>query len=654
MKASHKTSARAHVVVGTVGSGKTERLLEHVRGLVEQKTDPDDIVVFCAAPQAVHALRRRMRAEGLSDDIRVCTVRDFALDLLGTDAARAFTHRKPRLMLPYEEDFLMQDLGTSGVKPKRLQEMLKFFWHEIAEMKDPADWLLPGEEESIYELLQSYLDCYGIYHPDELSNRAVRYLLSGEDVLEEARVGHVLVDDYQVLSRSSQILTSLLAGTTLTIAADPHANTEVYEAFPSVLGVDEFIEENPDARVDYLTACRSSQEAGRIAANLLSDEGWHPPVLFHRDAEEEEIERPSEQADRLGRSVEVSKDAPAGSLTITELKRDTDDLDALVARVREALDAGMDPQDVYVTFGSRRWGREIRRALDEANIAYLTPKRYPCLQKDIEDISQSMSERIFALLLLAADQEDAAAWRALCGFAAPLVASADFKELHDVAVERGCTFAPLLEEILADPQGSSLGVSRAFIRRCQEVQACLRRFEGLVGDELVGAIVSVVNGDVTYQPEADLLELIAVQDDDDNAAILSERALRRYRTDGLAADAAGAIRLFEFQDLVGQSPKLLIASGMVNGFTPPRLFFDKMVRLQNEANLMWGSDLQRLYAAMGKCTADLVVLYFIRSTVETADALDLKVDRIRMEDGERVTLISPSEYLKHIRPGEAS
>ena len=46
-----------------------------------------------------------------------------------------FTGREPRLLLNYELNALMEDMKTSGLRPGRLKEMLKFFyrgWTELA------------------------------------------------------------------------------------------------------------------------------------------------------------------------------------------------------------------------------------------------------------------------------------------------------------------------------------------------------------------------------------------------------------------------------------------------------------------------------------------------------------------------------------------
>lgn len=100
----------------------------------------------------------------------------------------------------------MEDMKTCGLKNRRLKEMLKFFyrsWTELVEDADGnADWLLAGEEADVHGLLKGILDFTGGILEPELSALAVRYLLADGEALAGAQRAHVLVDDYQMLSRA--------------------------------------------------------------------------------------------------------------------------------------------------------------------------------------------------------------------------------------------------------------------------------------------------------------------------------------------------------------------------------------------------------------------------------------------------------------------
>ena len=77
------------------------------------------------------------------DEVTVTTPRALALDVLSDAEAMRWSGREPRLLTAYEELFLLEDMKACGLRPKRLREMLKFFyrsWTELAD--DDPNWLV--------------------------------------------------------------------------------------------------------------------------------------------------------------------------------------------------------------------------------------------------------------------------------------------------------------------------------------------------------------------------------------------------------------------------------------------------------------------------------------------------------------------------------
>ena len=137
-------STEALLVTGGVGTGKTQRLVERAAALLAENAAAGNVLVLCATPQAARLFSERLtarvgakRAAGAT----VATARALALDVLADDGARRWSGREPRLLTAFEETFLMEDMKVSGLRPKRLREMLKFFyrsWTELAD--DDPDW----------------------------------------------------------------------------------------------------------------------------------------------------------------------------------------------------------------------------------------------------------------------------------------------------------------------------------------------------------------------------------------------------------------------------------------------------------------------------------------------------------------------------------
>ncbi len=217
----------ATLIEGGVGCGKTAALIARAATLLEDGIAPENMLVLAATPDAARVLAARL-IETVGERARaveVACARDVASGLLASEEGRAFSGRAGHLVTPVELGFILEDMKVSGLKQRRLREMLKFFyrnWTELAGGADDDDsWLIPGEEADTHALLKDVLHFTGGILEPEASAMAVRFLLACPDALTGAQRAHVLVDDYQMHSRASQHLANLLARDSITVAADP-------------------------------------------------------------------------------------------------------------------------------------------------------------------------------------------------------------------------------------------------------------------------------------------------------------------------------------------------------------------------------------------------------------------------------------------------
>lgn len=251
-------STEALLVTGGVGTGKTQRLVERAAALLAENAAAGNVLVLCATPQAARLFSERLtarvgakRAAGAT----VATARALALDVLADDGARRWSGREPRLLTAFEETFLMEDMKVSGLRPKRLREMLKFFyrsWTELAD--DDPDWLLPGEEADVHTLLKENLVFMRAVIEPEAANLAARYLREHDEARAAHSYAHVLMDDYACASRASQTLANLVATCSITVAGDAETCIETYDSYPYAAGIDEFLATHPDAACEHLDA----------------------------------------------------------------------------------------------------------------------------------------------------------------------------------------------------------------------------------------------------------------------------------------------------------------------------------------------------------------------------------------------------------------
>ena len=649
----------AVLVEGAVGCGKTTHLVARVGKLLEGGVAPADILVLAATPDAARVLRERLGAAcgERGRAVETTCVREVALELLATEAGHAASGRSGRLVTPVELGFIMEDMKTSGLKKRRLREMLKFFyrsWTELAGGADgDADWLIPGEEAEVHTLLKEVLASTGGILEPELSAMALRFLLGSPEALADAQRPHVLVDDYQMHSRASQHLANLLARDSVTVAADPTAVTEVFESYPYGEGIGEFAQANPSCTRVELTESRACA-AGRQAASRLRDEA-NPGAA------------PLTGADT----------APTAAASFAALATDgpAAEMGAVADAVAAALAAGTDPEEVYVLAFHPAWERSVSRALAARGIAAAAPAQSRVAIGDYRDLERCAPARLLTALALAADADDALAWRCWCGFGDYLANSAAFADLRAEAAAEGRSLVDMLDDAAAAAPAEGFpgtGIGRV-VDAYRAGRTLIARTEGLEGDELLNALA----GELGLEGEVGERALTIVRgftapegarrDDGTgstgtaapadaataaiptDATALIGRARRRMNAP-VFEDTANRVLAGDLAHLVGRSPAVLVLAGFVNGFFPARDYFDATVTTPDKQKLAHETDTRRLYTAVGKPTRQLAASWFTAIDLVDAERLKLEIERVALRRGERVARVAPSIYLASLEP----
>ena len=155
------SNIKATRIVGGVGCGKTQQLIERVCSLLSGGEKAGNVLVLCATPQACESFTLRLNAAAEeagvnADEIAVTTPRALALEVLSDAEAVRWSGREPRLLTAYEELFLLEDMKVSGLRPKRLREMLKFFYRSWADLEPMSgDWFYDEQEERVFRPVRS-------------------------------------------------------------------------------------------------------------------------------------------------------------------------------------------------------------------------------------------------------------------------------------------------------------------------------------------------------------------------------------------------------------------------------------------------------------------------------------------------------------------
>ena len=614
----YATAAEVHSVEGRVGCGKTQRLVEAVLDLLAQGVPPREIILFAATPAAACALERRLKAVVPLEDLPlVTTLPLYALDVLSSPQAEARTGRRGRILMGFEERLLLEDVKTSGVAPRRLSEMLKFFYRSWADLEPMSgDWFYDEQEERVFRLLVGSLRHRESYLACELPRAAFDYGQRFAHDLEALRRDYVLVDDYQMASRASQCLAGLLARTALLVASEPCARTHGSEDYPHFSGIEELVAANPNAVRETLAYSHLSRVVTDAVNLLAADEALDARPI------------PCACTDQ-------------GGCEAMAFERPESELKGVVSLVSHHLSCGARPQGIAVAAATRQWAARIAQALQAEGIA-ASPLSRPSLGGDMRHTDTCRAARAFTLLRLAADPEDPLALRSWCGFGDYLAQSALANAVASgdaaLSLRAGVAFADAPESALLRQQAASATTALA------EAAEIVDRLSGLRGSALIDAAI------------------VAVGADDDQGAALLRAAAKDAGEQATASALCGAVqdrvlspsfvgdgvRVGLPEDFAGQTACVVIMAGLVNGLVLPRRYFDPAQMERDKRPAMLAAEMAKTYACAGKAASTLLFTYFTEAPLAEAESLQLKIHRVRLREGERVCEVHPSETIRAI------
>ena len=684
-------------ILGKVASGKTEALVHRVVEYLSGQLSAKSVLVLAASPDAAETLKRHLAAaldipaNTLGEQgVRVSTPRAIALEVLGNPKAQAACGRKPRLLLPFEENILLEDVKASGLRPKRLREMLKFFyrsWTELAD--DEPSWLVSEEEVQVHSLLKECLAFTGGILPNELSNLAVKWLRTDETARKAASYDLVLVDDYQLLSLASQVLAGLLAREGLVVTGDMQATSEVFEEYPYATGLIEFAQADGVQTVQ-LDACWNSTAVQACCENLIGAAQTH-------EQESRDLAGTGENGERETRAfagannesaqtsvtsqagysaaavVETSAHAayaetapvenPARNARALSFPTAEAEIAHVAQHIADAIEKGAQPSDFYLAVPNGVWAKSLNRSLEARGISTAQRPNARMLSGDSRDLRRCKTSRLVTLLALAADPHDMLAWRSWCGFGDWLTNNPGFAALRRYAAQQGLAPYDALATVAADnPCREALGeldaAEQASLERISQAfktgQAALMQLEGLVGRQLIDAAWELLDCEQHAQETtagqggvpADLLRLLDIENPKlaHDAASLVDRLLMALNEPRFPL-AQNVVRIGDLAASHGSSYRTVVLSGFVNGFIPKHAYFDPVKTPLDRMGLLYGTDARRVYQAAGCAREELLVTAFTQMDALQAERLDLKVDRVFMREGKRLARISPSELI---------
>lgn len=507
----------------------------------------------------------------------------------------------------------------------------------------------------------------------------------------------MLADDVQDYSKATQLALDLIARESLMVCGNVNEQVETAEAYPCPEGFAAFAETHEGAEVVTLT--QTVRSAPRIAAvgNGLAEAGGMDArtlvtvgeggaaervcaggeavagAMSEGDAARAAGEHAGTAADAEGVAVAGAARAdlpgdvrfvqwvdpnaefmgiarflkhafagtPSAHVAAGGSASAGEDLCAGGASAGASAVAPLHPRDVAVVVPNALWGRSIAKVLEVNGMPSDQLVSYHALKGDPRNAERCADLRAYTLLTLAADLDDAVAWRSWCGFGDYLTHSNHWCRLEDFAEAAGMGVVEALAQ-LADFDEPPFAGADVLAARWRQAQELLAPVAGKRGFTLLSACKLPGHDELPPAFEALLAPLSGTED----AAELLARA--RGRLERCFADV-DAVRIALPSMLVGLEFDTVIIAGAVDGFYPGVGAFDIENDEDRQAEIA-AADRRAWYAAMGTARRTLVVSTFQKDRAEVALRSGMQVHRIRDEHGQAMARLAPSRFALELGP----
>lgn len=589
---------KAHCFIGGPSCGKTSALVARAKELASSG-QPGGILYVCASKAAVDGVRQQI----FDFDIEVKTGLELAREVLVDEELVARGVRN-RLLGQAEERALMEDVKVCGIKRRRLRELAAFLecgWSKLDD-NDPS-WVKTNEEELVSGLIRGNLEFTGGVLACEASALAVRQVAADEGLRARHARAHILVDDFECLGRATQMLTCMLAGASLCVAASDVAPVALDEPYPYAQGVQELLSSNSSARVEHLNVCRKPAGIVKALNALRADESMAAEPLTAA-AEIDASYRKGKEGTRFDCSEAIGGFAECSALNSAEPSDECggengdaregvfekpvetsfsvgiiEEFADIAAHVKSALSQGVSPSAIYVAGTDSTWRANLLRYFEQAGIPAVAAKR-----KGASAGGPSL--------------------RVLLGDGDPLCRSVEIARLRAIAQPQGLHLQPALEALAA---GTLQGAS--------------------VDDSLLSGLV-----DAYWAARGKM-------------AAAEERDGAKERKADTLDETEARVRVGAPLDACSQLFDLVIFGGFVNGFIPSADYCDPAGLAGAARERAHAADAQAVYRCLCAAQNGIAFTGFTECSLEAAEQLKLHIARIKLKRGVRMCSIEPSELL---------
>lgn len=561
-----------HVLAGP-GTGKTFAIMRKVARLLDEGHDPSRLLVVTFTRTAAQDLQNQLEKLGIpnADRVDACTLHSLCFRILQRERVLKEVKRPPRILFPFEIDHLLLDLGegfgTRNDRKKRL-EAYQAAWARL-QHEEPGDSRISEEDKRFSQALKQWLEFHGTMLLGELVHLTLRYLTDNPECPEGDMFEHVLVDEYQDLNKSDQVLIDTLAkNATLTVAGDD--NQSIYgfrHAHPE--GIIEFPERHEGTYHETLTECRRSAKKVVEMANRLIQAGGAPE----------------------NRLVDPRPSNPIGEAHLLRWQNPDDETKGIREIVAAYLKSGSPekPGDILVLTPRKSLGARLRSELVENFIPAETVFTE-------EAITTPEARAKVCLLHLMADAGDRAALRYWLGMESPSALVGGYARIRSVCDKEDKDPMSVLDCLKQKTR--TIPHTAKIVLGYRELKAELDRLGDLKGEEFIDA----------WLPEGvdeirELRDLVLNQVDPNVPRAQMIRDILIATTQPEVPSVADYLRIMTLHKAKGLGAHTVMVLGAVDGLLP---MLARNVP-QDEFNLSVSEQRRLMYVAITRAKFRLII-----------------------------------------------
>ena len=558
----------------------------------------------------------------------IVTVSDLALSLLKDQNVQKACGRSCRLLDGNESDVLLEDIKVTGIKPRRLREMLKFFYNSIANCtQDEPDWIISEEEQRVYSVLMENLEQRGAVHSCELSAMAYKGAVACPAGIESFGASVVVAAGFDQMSKTSQRLVRALA-TKLFIATGTGAG---------VASVDE----------PYPNACGF--------AELAQEEGTQ--------------------------NIALTCTATSIPVTIRTGKTPAEEFEIITQNVAQLLQQGAKASDLVIGTPNKVWSEKIASCLKGLGVATVIEGKSAKLKGDPRDIGSAGFIAARAFFRLQLNPQDVTALRTWVGIGDWLLCSEPFLEILAWAKQNSMSALEALRFLHANAQAAANMVmfhkidARMSVLdelnntyasgNVPEIVAAFQAHGIQMNEAAENALLSCGDvasesdlqrvaragvgnvADLSSAPEAGAVDLSSAEADDTSAGDACSGEA------GTSSADCNAVTIAPYAHCIGHHAKHLLLTGMVNGFLPSLRAVDDKYTIDERAKAR-EHETKFFNYLKAIPTESLEISLFEQDLLENAGKLKMSTTRIFVQEGQQRALVAPSLFVKEITKAHQS